>query len=198
MAGQTFSGSFPVNPVGATFVDGPPQSNERTPGGTVAFPLPIQPPMTQRWSVISWTISFLGAFTPDPGVGGFNGRLGKLIGGLLRGGVSIPPPINTTLGMSDLPEDTSLLTTLWDGASDTPFPTSSAAPILREPIIGGMSLPVPLMLQPGDQLSMGMWLTPSLVRTVGGDGAFYLDIHGPEWTVTIDDGQQPVAGWAGG
>lgn len=160
-----------------------------TAGQSVADP--VQPAeltsSSQLWEIVGWSVRFRGALVrtgagaggqlPSPNVKPQFGLLGALWAGLYRGSPS---------GSPQLPPDLSLVSKIWDGQTDAPFPSLLAAAATFPTLPAGFQLgfstvlPEPLVLNPVDQVSMGLWLTSSLIS--GGAVA----ITDASWTVTYD------------
>lgn len=162
-------------------------------GAALIDPVPIQPPLGERWSIVNAIIQFNGALAYVNSPGWF-GRLGKLIGGLARSATPTQDPsgrqwVNSSL--VSLPSDKSALSVLWDGAQDPAFPgfIFPSTPPVDSPVVGSISPPIPLEVTSGDQLFIGLWLTPSLVQNVA------IWIYGATYTIVYDDGKQPTSTW---
>jgi len=161
-----------------------------TPGCTLIDRLPIQAPLAPSWSITGWTIACYLWLAQGPG-GPRSGRLGKLLGGLV-------PSANSTFTSNTipyqnpgvpLPPDISMFADIWDGSVD-PAPPSIAVPLPPSSIVSSsLQLPVPLPLSSGDQLSLGLWLTPSVVNNVS------LIVANATWAVTYTDPSRTSGLW---
>lgn len=156
-----------------------------TAGNTIIQPLGVQPPLGERWNILGWAITFEGMMHFSLASPRY-GKLGRVIGGLVRGAITDPTNSNP---MTPLPGDASLLTTLWDGDTDSAWPTLDPVTLVvaRDPIYTFMGLQAPLELLPGQQLSIGMWLTPSLTA------ATERYVTNARWDVYYDDGNPPLS-----
>jgi hypothetical protein len=166
-----------------------PLQSQWTNGATIIAPVGAQPGLTTPWDVIGWGVSFLGQHTsPNPNGGGY-GRLGELWGGLV---LSNPTP---TLGpipwvspMLPFPGNLATFVKIWDGANDAPFPradgSTAVAGVPYVPKFTELTYPVPLpvTMQPGDQLAIGLWLTPGLLLNT------LTQVAGATWSISYDDG----------
>jgi hypothetical protein len=192
---QTIAGAFRTVPTGGT---GLPVNLEDqaaivtspnwTPGATLIDQMAISPPAGQSWTIASYTISFAGAiFSSGIAVRSF-GRLGKLLAAIMLG--AAPTPAGAITPMRALPTDLSTAVTLWDGSQDPPFGQLTGiggpATFPNVPIIGGESLAQPIAVGPGEQISLGLWLTPSLIQGVE------IYIINAQYTVIYDDGRTVV------
>lgn len=171
----------------------------RTPGSSVIDTISVQLPLGAVWTILAWQIMFQIALAVN---GPCNGRLGKVIGGLQSGAVQSNGPAGSPAGqpftaaMLPLPNEPSLFATLWDGSQDQSPPLISAALPLVLPsnngegvISGGQNLSQPMKIVSGDSLSIGMWLTPSVVGAGSGSNYNSLVVFSAAWTITYDDGR---------
>jgi hypothetical protein len=153
-----------------------------TQGATALQALSFQPDLVSRWSITSWSVSYLGALRyPSPTLYRF-GRLGSFWAGIITGPVG-PTPFSPSWRnpMTPFPADLSTFAKIWDGTTDPPFPSfASAGP----PRYAGYtnSLPQPIAILPGDQILFGLWLTPGLVQNT------QTIIRQFTWTIAYDDG----------
>lgn len=160
-----------------------------TTGATQINIIPTGVPLGQSWTVVSWYMNFYGVLNYLPILPGQQncGKLGKLTGGLTT---SVSGPTAGSAGlpyvtpMSDLPDDQSMLTTLWDGDSESAFPALQT--VVGSPVknvrSGGLQLPVPLTLRSGDTLAIGLWLSPSLTQNI------QTLIYNTRYSIVYDDG----------
>lgn len=199
MGQQQIAGSFrsvPDNGVAENMEDSPGASTIFwSPGATIIESVQIQPPLGERWSLVSATFTWSGVIKWAAGAGQPYGRLGKLIGALMAQGARTlsttgQPWVSPAL---PLPNQALVIDTLWDGSADPSFPIwnplAAAAPLV--PQSDTLSLPVPLELQAGDQLYIGMWLGPMLIKAVS------VEICNASWVITYDDNHPPRQGWGG-
>lgn len=211
MANQQIRGSFPGFPISGNLLnltDVVPFSAATgyTTGGFLTVGAPLDsPPLSQVWSLIAWTITLQGLLA---GAGANFGRLGSIIAGVARGlqtntpapnGIAPPGPWSNK-GIQ-LPPDQSALTTIWDGNTDPAFhlSTSGTPPAKPEPIVATFSPPVPIEVESGETLGIGLWLKPSLIGIPGGAGTGLIQIFNAAYTITLDDGAgAPTPGWGGG
>lgn len=123
-----------------------------------------QPTIVKPWTVYGFGVQGQGVFgrgTPTYGL------LGKLFTALLFGGTytpqnNVPFLLPPTSGVPNVVK-------LWDGTSDPPFPTlpDTVTPIPPGGYFqGSLQLPQPQALEPGDQIAVAIWLTPSLTNNV--------------------------------
>lgn len=136
-----------------------------TVGRQVILPVPVQPSLAAPWSVNGFGIQGKGVLVPSSNTQPY-GELGKLYGGLLFGG---------TFGSSSdqnfaLPAPSALtnIALLWDGTQDPPFPVLPANAGAQPPTGGyfaaSQPLPQPQQITLGEQLAIGLWLTPALAN----------------------------------
>lgn len=144
--------------------------------------LDAQPTLARPWTVYGWGIQFKGFFFAPAGSSQAYGKLGTVLASLIIGGSLV----SASSGTFQPPAQNALpnLVTVWDGASDPPFPflasNTSAAPI------GGsvqtiQQLPQPTPLSAGDQLAIGLWMTPMLVG-----GQLQLFLYNLTYTVNYE------------
>jgi hypothetical protein len=161
-------------------------TEQRTQGATAIDQLPLQPSLAAPWLIAGWSIAFdLWLFQAVSAP--VFGRLGTIIGGLCH------PPQTVEVGtgrhpVQPLPANISLLTQLWDGNADTSPPSviagATSFPGAPTSLQTTYPLPQPLVLEPGDQLAIGLWLTPSVSQNV------QLCVFNAKWTVSYDE--QPI------
>jgi hypothetical protein len=165
-----------------------------TDGATNLTPLPIQAPLGDVWTIVSWQITFNGIiqYLATPAYG----RLGKLIGGIIPGSQSVGgPSIPWTNPMVPLPTYGASLAVIYDPASDVPYP--AALPLAHTtvqplfPIVHTETPATPLALQSGQTATIGLWLEPALVANA------QTYIINASYIVVWDDGQPAVHGWGG-
>lgn len=146
---------------------------------------------------------------------GLMGKLGQLWGGILptqqgqtyfsgsaRQPSNVPAVPYVPYGQSPLPANSGSIELLWDGATDD-FPVlglSNQTDIAPQTVTFSQSLNQPIPLQSGEQVCMGLWLTPSLVIGCGLSFGVYcpIIISNAQYSITLDDGQPDVQGWGGG
>lgn len=172
-----------------------------TQGGTLIDSVPIQPPLGQVYNIVSWTIAFQGFWGQTTGGAPSYGKVGSILGAVMRASQRTFPPTPTSFNdpwtnpMLPLPNDVSLAATLWDSNQDQAFPTITAkslAGLIPAPTItGGLVLNTPIQIVSGEQISIGLWLMPSLVANV------QIWIANAQYAINLDDGQPPQGGWGG-
>lgn len=135
-------------------------------GASLIQPLTAQPTLSRPWTVYGWGLQGKGLLF-QPALGGqfpAFGKLGSLFAALLVGG-SISPL--STGHFSQPPGNaTPTLVKVWDGDTDPPFPFAPSN--VSAPPDGGFfqtvqQLPQPVTLNAGDQMGIGLWLSPMLV-----------------------------------
>jgi hypothetical protein len=169
-------------------------------GATLIDAVPVQPVLGQVWSIVAWSITFTGNLTVIDSTQPLFGNLGSLVGGV---GVGLQPTNGVGIAyvnpMQGFPASPVNIATMWDGNTDPPFPTVSAIPPLGNRTgpspyttqTFSSEIPNPLDLSAGDQLSIGLWLTSSLIRNIE------IVVSNASWSVIYDDGQQVTTGWGG-
>jgi hypothetical protein len=168
-------------------------TSAHTAGCTLVDSLPLQPSLAGPWTIIGWTIGFdLWAILPvaQPAYG----RFGNIVGGLCH----TPSPTQGAGApwvspILPFPTNASLISQIWDGdqSPSPPVAYAGSIPSSAARIALSYPLPQPVDLQPGDQLSMGIWLMSSVVRTVG------LVLLNATWTVGYEErpvGDRPTWG----
>lgn len=200
MGQQKITGAFRTNNLGPGFglvnLEDQPGSgggtvSQWTQGATLIDAINIQPSLGESWHVNAFEVRFRGglAYSGPPAFG----RLGKLIAGLSQQKTTLSagfPWVNPVLALPNDPF--TAITVLWDGSTDPPFPALQFGnPPVTEAIIGGLDLNQPLEISSGETITIGLWLTPSLVQGVTPN------IFDATYTVIYDDGKPPVAGWGG-
>lgn len=124
------------------------------------------------------------------------GKFGKIWGGLVPNGQPTGFPSNPYIGyppVPPLPQDASLLVPLWDPDVD-PLPPVSASAVTPTgnllPITKNVQLPQPLETRLGDQIGIGIWMSPSLMGNFsGGVNSFSLVVCSSSYTLVYDDGK---------
>lgn len=179
-------------PSGQNLQDGFPQTDGQwSQGATLIDLVALTPPLTERWQILAWELSYDGSwFIPAGGNGRPYGKLGALWAGLVSSGAS-PTGLNTPgtipyrQPMLSLPSDLSTLQKVWDGGTDPLFPNSSTPPAAPSGTRGAsQNLPVPIDVDPGKPLGFGLWLTPSLTNRA------YLFIWNAVVAIVYEDGAE--------
>jgi hypothetical protein len=158
-----------------------------TPGSTIIDPVPLSPTLADKYSIVSWQISFQGGYFYTAARS--FGKLPKVIGGLVRTPQQTqgagPGALNPfTAAALPLATDLSLLSVLWDGDQDPMFPVAPVVgPIPSVPTVGGLTLQVPLVIASGEGVAIGLWITPSLTQNL------QIFITNATYTVNYDDGK---------
>ena len=166
--------------------------SEWTRGANIIAGVSSQPSLMAPWTVTGWSVRFLGQLVSFANAGGY-GALGEVWGGLVLGSPTptSPGPLQLPWAspMGPFPNDLSTFTKVWDGAQSAPFPradglstqtaTAGAPPRYSELTF---PLPIPVTMQPGDQIGIGLWLTPALVFNT------ITQIRGASWSISYDDG----------
>ena len=193
---QSFNGAFPAIPaapftLGLNLEDNASGSSSQwTKGTTVIVPVSsAPPPITQKWSIVGWSIAFYGIVTPEQAGSKMYGRPGKIIGGVIRGTQRTKSDSSQvgTPAVLPLPSDLSTIAVLWDPDVDEAFPWADVTGAFGT---GGPRqyhhaevLTAPLAVDSSSAVSMGLWLMPSLVQN------YTPNIMGATYTVTYDDGR---------
>jgi hypothetical protein len=160
-------------------------------GGTLIDRLPIQPPLGDIWSVLSWSIRIspiLFVSTLSPAFG----KLGRIVGGVLH---AAPTAFSTVQPWANpqqpLPNNSAGMTTMWDGVIDPLFVVGSASypDLVAQPLVTNFQLPVPIDLYPGDELHIGLWITPSLAQNI------QIAITNAAYSVIYEDNHQRAGVW---
>lgn len=198
MTQQRQPGAFRYEPGGINLFDQVVLSSSfpymavRSKGCSLIDAVSVSPGQSQHWSLLSVAFQVnLGLVVSGPTFG----LLGKVIAGLLPPN---QPPITTSgtqapfvQPMIPLPNDTSLLQTIWDPAIDpappqfTAFPTTIQALLPCSTVV---SLPEPIELVPGEQLSIGLWSLPEILGNNGTGSTAGIFAQFSSYAITYDDG----------
>lgn len=169
---KQLSGAFPTVPEGSAQpacladVNSPVGGNGYTLGKQAIALVTAQPTIVKPWTVYAWGVQGYGALANNT-IGGpmSYGRLGRLLASIMFGGTFLPQSNQPFLEPNSAA--TPNLQTLWDGSQDPPFPFyTNGNPTWPTTgfFQGSFTLPTPQHLAPGDQLAVGLWLTPALVN----------------------------------
>lgn len=139
-----------------------------------------------------------------PARSAYFGKLGKLLGGMFVADAAIstsggPTPWAHT--MLSLPADPTLVTEIWNPAND-PLPplrnvndggfTAGLTPNPNQtlPVSGIVSPPIPVDVPIGQEVAVGLWMTPSLIGCTGtsAGGNLELTAFSSTFTIAYDDG----------
>lgn len=161
----------------------------RSGGSTLIDTLPLTPTQQQKWTLIAVSIQAGVVFqSADSSFG----KLGKLVAGLVPSGADTPGNFSgLSAPLLPLPDDSSLIATLWDPAADPmpPVQPLNANPPAQLNVQTQISPPVPRPLVSGDNMGIGLWLLRSII---GGNnssaGVTGLAVVGAKYTVIYDDG----------
>lgn len=163
-----------------------------TQGGYTIVPLSAQPTLSRPWTIMGWALQAKGVLVRKIQGGTLAppyGQLGKVYASLMVG--SGLPPTGPAVTPFIPPPSQALqnLALLWDGSVDPPFPWGSD----DQPPAGGFiqtvqALPIPQQLQSGEQLAIGLWLTPSIVGPAvsAGAGSLSIAIYNVSYSVTYE------------
>jgi hypothetical protein len=164
------------------------QTSQWTEGGALFYAVPAQPTLGGPWNIISYGIAFQGlTYQPNTGLASY-GVLGSLWAGLLFNQIT-PPNIGASSWVNPMPQfpaGSALVSELWDGDTDTPFPFVNSAVVQQTAryLSYPVQLPVPVTMQPGENLSLALWLTPGLVQNA------QLMIANATYEIVYDDSPQ--------
>ena len=167
---------------GVAIADTPTAISTYTAGAVALQAVPFQPDLMSRWQLLSWSLSYLGGLLyPNSTITAY-GRLGAFWAGLVLGSHTNPiSPNPWSNPVTPFPGDMSTFAKVWDGATDPPFPAvTSPTPPAYDGYTNGFAQP--LTIQPGDQLTLGLWLTPALVQNC------QTLIKNVNYTIAYDDG----------
>lgn len=170
----------------------------RTPGSTAITNLPLVPLQNDRWVVYAVGVQgYLFFQSSKPSYG----RLGRIVTGIIpfqspqaiaSGTIQPVSPFGNP-PWQPLPEDPSLVSTLWDDSIDDmpPIVTNGQPPALPLPISTTITPPVPRALQAGDAMALGIWMEPSILGKGGGSilasDAVGFILAGASFTISYED-----------
>lgn len=185
------------NLIGANIEDtfatnGTPYNAVYTQGSQQVDNVQLTPSLTQNWKLLGLSVTaYIGLFYGAAGGIPLYGRLGKLHAALLPQGTPQTP--GGPVPYAALPPDNLIL--LWDGSNDTaPRQVSSgSSPIPQstlQAVSGDIQLPVPIPINAGQQVAVGLYLEPSLIGTPSATVAIVgLGVFESTYVVNYDDGQ---------
>jgi hypothetical protein len=140
-------------------------------GDGIAIPVQVAQGGGFSGSVLGYSIQYTGLILP--GAAGANfAKLGRLYSGVLSGVEAVAGG-----GWSSFPTDTTMVTELWNGDTDSPFPMSNYGTPTPDVRSMTVSLPQPIPLDPEVPLTIGLWLSPMLGPC--GPGAVPQALAGP-------------------
>lgn len=150
-----------------------------TQGATIIDGISLQPLPSERWTLLDYSINgILGLdLAPNAGPLGYVpfGKFGKLRASLVLGSdfssQSGNPNVPFVRPILPMPADSTTASDLWDPAV-SPLPQiskgfgglSGTLGFVGIPVSCAVQLPQPRVLQLGEQLGIGMWMTPSLLN----------------------------------
>lgn len=162
-------------------------SPNRTQGASLIDQIAARPTIGTKWTIAGWAITLnpwiLFASTA------IYGKMGNLRGGISTVGTPtngnfFGTPVAFTFPMKPFPSDSFLLADIFAGDQDpapptlppnpTTFPTPSTLSVTS-------SLPQPVEIGPGDQITIGLWLTPSITT-----GQWNLGVSDAKWSIFYD------------
>jgi hypothetical protein len=188
---------------------------QRTLGSGLLDATVLQPPLISNWAIQSVSVSAAMFLYKNPAAAVPYGRLGRVLAGIQIYGspsqdednptFNLASPIPGASPMPPLPQDSSLLTPLWNPDVDplpplTAFvfqdistPQNPPAPALL-PVLATINLNQPLFLSSIGQLLVGLWLTPSLLSCgTNGYPCVQLGVANALYTINCDDSRQSLA-----
>lgn len=200
---QQSRGLFRADSTGANLKDlasiGSAYGTIRTPGSTLMDTVNLSPKQNQKWSLQSIGITlYLMTATAFPAYG----LPGKIIGGLVpvdqgqqTAGAAAGVPY--TAKLLPLPSDPSLTVPLWDPEVDQALPQypasftfASSAALLNNflAVSGILQLPQSLPLQPGESITIGLWMLPSTIGSSVVGGTYLPQAGLGTYALTYDNG----------
>lgn len=162
-------------------------------GATIIDVPSFTPPSGRTWRIlaIEFYVGFNLAIPGDLGKPAY-GKLGKVIAAL------IPSDAHQTQGgnvnqawinpMLPLPADLSLITTLFNGENDSAPAQFTLTNKVITPLTGGLNLSQPIDIYGGQQIGLGLWLTPSLAQMGLNNEQAGLLGSSSRYTIIYDDG----------
>jgi hypothetical protein len=168
--------------------------SQRTLGATLIDQSSLNPSLPAGWTIEAFSVTANLFILNNNLTVPLFGQLGKLIatlivdsGGNVTHSNSVGAPF--TVPMLPLSTDGTLSVTVWDGAQD-PVPPQYALtatpPSQFLPVAANLILNNPIRILSGQQVSIGLWLTPSLISFLGNNG---LIVTQAAYSITFDDGQ---------
>lgn len=167
--------------------------SQRSRGRTIIGVSRVTPTIIgQKWTVQSIAIQAYLVLIYNTGSGAF-GLLGKVLGGLLTEpnqqatGIGIAGPFQPI-------HDPTLTFPLWTPDSDPIPPTVFGLNYIGQPpsaflpVSGILQLPLPVTIEPGESVAIGMWILPLLLGFSVPNASLSLGILFGQWTITYDNG----------
>jgi hypothetical protein len=200
MALQAIGGSFPrVDGVGTYVIldatdltlAGVVHDVGRTVGDVRTSQPLAQPTLTQRWTLLGWSIrlqiGYRNGPPAPPSMQNYWGTLGDLwagvaINGSLKdaGGVISTGPTVRRKGEASLPQDLSTFAKVW--TKDDPILRADGSADPSQPVGLTYMLPAPLPIRPGDTMQMALIWTSSVLG-----GFVVLKVPSCDYTILYDD-----------
>lgn len=159
----------------------------RTQGATLVDQIQFRPTIGQKWQISGWSI------TVNPWIvtsaGKTYGTLGDIRGGISTvqaptNGSFFGTPVPWTFPTLDFPGDNFLLAELFNGATDPPPPSLPPSPTSfpsPSPLVITNPLPQPVDIGPGENLAIGLWVSPSIAS-----GNWNIGLTGAKWAIFYD------------
>lgn len=164
-------------------------------GGTAIVQLNMQPPLSESWSILGWSMTWTMYLYTDLITTPRVGRLGRLIGGISQGGsptwLGPGSPNYFRIPATPFPNNNDNLAVLWDGSSDPPPAWYQTSVPQLAPNTYSLNLASPLQVKSGDSIFAWLSLTPALAY------ATMTLVPAATITVAYDDGLPRIVGWGG-
>lgn len=149
-----------------------------------------QVPIGSKWDLLS--VSFQAFMLTNRAAGRAYGSLGQL--GI---GVILDTPIPVTGGQQAYatpPSDLSLFSQIWDGEIDNTPPDISVLTIPGDvsqafSVSGTISPPIARTLYAGQEIAVGLWLTPSILASGQNGDAVSLFVLNAKYEIVVEDGK---------
>jgi hypothetical protein len=175
----------------------------RTPGATIITRIaPGGPQQNQRWTLVSVSVQAYLALASSgaPSYPRIGGKLGRIIAGLITDPAQAPTPLPFVSVAQPLPLDSTLTSSLFDPKNDDApptfdgalFPGSLGANVTPDKLLAiqaDISPPLPIGIVPGEPMSVGIWMMPSVLSSVvTGPSEVDFILAWASYTINYDDG----------
>lgn len=150
-----------------------------TKGAYLVTPLQAQPTIVKPWTLGTWSIQMqFMLLTPFAGDYSY-GLLGKIFASLLFGQYAPAPGLPFPGAIPQAAQQN--LVQLFDGSQDPPPPSANSNKPQNTGWLNAVQpIQLPTKLSAGDQIAIGVWLTPSLLSA----GAGLIVVYNANYSIT--------------